>query len=183
MNITARARALATKTADAHSVPRYASWPACAQVLLTRGMTDREAEAVLRSKWMRWAADSSNERYGRVPAKAIAAVLDSWDAAAMPVLLQELVDGTFGVQEPEDIAVPTVSTVPVVKLGPWMYSFLDAAGHCMADKTPPPDYRRWAQSDMAYRDTLLVCNLDGQYLYRTYAEAHAEALRWDPANV
>ena len=51
-------RDLAVRTADAYSADRYASWVACARLLVTvRGYSLREAEAILRSKWMRWAAD------------------------------------------------------------------------------------------------------------------------------
>lgn len=56
--ITKIAKTLAEKTEDAYSSDRYVSWVACAQELLNRGYTVREAEAILRSKHMRWCADS-----------------------------------------------------------------------------------------------------------------------------
>ena len=55
---------LAQKTSDAYSASRYKSWSAVAQVLLTRGYSERQAEAILRSKWTRWAADHSDSEYG-----------------------------------------------------------------------------------------------------------------------
>ena len=98
MSITARAKVLAQKTSDAHSVARYGSWPACAQRLVSMGMTDLEVEAVLRSKWMRWAADSSDERYGRVPARMIQEALDKSfkEREGLQRELDDLVVGTFG---------------------------------------------------------------------------------------
>lgn len=55
-----QAALLAEKTRDAYSASLYgASWVACAKLLARRGLNDAEIEAVLRSKWMRWAADSS----------------------------------------------------------------------------------------------------------------------------
>jgi len=180
VNITARARALAAKTADAYSVSRYASWPACAQVLVTMGLNDLGVEAVLRSKWMRWAADGSSEREGRVPASAIKTALDGavrGDAQALHRLVDELIVGTFGVQPAVD---ETTNAVQVVMLAPGMYSFLDAAGHCMCDATPAPHYQRWTQSELHYAETLLLCNIRSEYLYRTYEEAAHAALLWDP---
>lgn len=50
---------LAAMTADAYSVNRYNSWLALVKMLQKRNYTDREVEAILRSKWTRWAADSS----------------------------------------------------------------------------------------------------------------------------
>lgn len=46
---------------EAYSGERYGEkeWAACAKLLLERGFTEEEAVWVLRSKWMRWAADSS----------------------------------------------------------------------------------------------------------------------------
>ena len=71
-----RAQVLARDTGNAYSTFRYRNWPAVAEALLDRGLTEQEAEAVLRSKWMRWAADASPARYGNVPVKAILQFLD-----------------------------------------------------------------------------------------------------------
>lgn len=64
MTLTDRARALAERTEDAWSWGRYRSWAACARLLLARGYSDREAEAILRSKWTRWAADRAERDDG-----------------------------------------------------------------------------------------------------------------------
>lgn len=66
-----RAQAVAERCADAYSVDRYASWPEVARVLLAMGFTEAEAEAVMRSKITRWAADDTPHRYGRVPARLV----------------------------------------------------------------------------------------------------------------
>lgn len=57
MRISQRARVVAEKTLDAYSADRYESWASVAALLLSRGMTEREAEAIMRSKWVRWAAE------------------------------------------------------------------------------------------------------------------------------
>lgn len=56
---------LAEKTSDAYSFDRYNSWEACVKKLRANGLNDREIEAVLRSKWTRWAADMSKNVYGK----------------------------------------------------------------------------------------------------------------------
>lgn len=70
-----RASALALRCQDAYSFDRYESWTAVAAALLRHGLDERQAEAVMRSKWMRWAADfyesERGGRYGHNPAKAI----------------------------------------------------------------------------------------------------------------
>lgn len=54
------AKAVASKTEDAYSFGRFTSWNGCAQVLRALGYDAREAEAVMRSKHMRWAGDCSS---------------------------------------------------------------------------------------------------------------------------
>ncbi len=58
-----RAKKLAENTADAYSCGRYDNWAAVAAMLLRRGLTEEQAEVVLRSKWTRWAADASNQTF------------------------------------------------------------------------------------------------------------------------
>ena len=72
------AQELAERTEGAYSSGRYRSWKAVARLLLKRGYTPEEAEAIMRSKWTRWAADYSDARDGCVPAKAVAEFLDSY---------------------------------------------------------------------------------------------------------
>lgn len=57
--------ALAARTGDAYSFGRYASWPAVCAALLRRGYDDKQVEAIVRSKWTRWAADASNKPHGK----------------------------------------------------------------------------------------------------------------------
>lgn len=64
-------------TSDAYSFNRYASWRACVTLLARRGHTYAEAETILRSKWMRWAADQSSQRYGRATSRDLARFLDT----------------------------------------------------------------------------------------------------------
>lgn len=56
---------LADKTSDAYSAAKYYSWVACVRALRKEGYTDREIEAILYSKWTRWAADRSKNPYGK----------------------------------------------------------------------------------------------------------------------
>ena len=58
---------LVEKTRDAYSYNNYGSvgWRSAVRALIDLGYTDREAEAILRSKWMRWSGDTSGKRYGR----------------------------------------------------------------------------------------------------------------------
>lgn len=88
-----RAARLAEQTADAYSADAYTSWRACAMLLLKRGYSEREAEAILRSKVTRWAGDASNKRYGQITARDLAAYLDKH---VTPAFVAELVAGTFG---------------------------------------------------------------------------------------
>lgn len=56
---------LSEKTSDAYSFDRYNSWKACIKKLRKADYDDREIEAILRSKWTRWAADAANKPYGK----------------------------------------------------------------------------------------------------------------------
>lgn len=58
-----KALTLAAKTHDAHSASCFGSvaWVEAAQMLLDFGLTDEQAEAVLRSKWTRWCRDNFGE--------------------------------------------------------------------------------------------------------------------------
>lgn len=57
---------IAMKTLDAASARRYSvpEWRNCAFVCLKHGCSSAEAEAVLRSKWTRWASDHSDKSFG-----------------------------------------------------------------------------------------------------------------------
>lgn len=78
VKVSAKAiNALAVWTLNAYSVKAYANWRDVAALLLRRGYTAAEAEAIMRSKWTRWASDASNVEYGKVPASAVADYLDT----------------------------------------------------------------------------------------------------------
>lgn len=76
-SIKGRAAVIAEQTADAYSVNRYVSWTRCAEMLLTRGYSDEETTAILRSKWTRWAADESANPYGEASAQDLANWMDN----------------------------------------------------------------------------------------------------------
>ena len=92
---------LAERTATAYSWDNYGEtrWRAATRMLVRRGYTDAEVEAILRSKWTRWAADMASDRpgwrYGRTNAADLARFLDSMNAADRAAQVAELVAGTF----------------------------------------------------------------------------------------
>ena len=92
MSVTQQAALLAERCSNAYSADRYRSWPAVAYVLLRHGLNERQAEAVMRSKWTRWAADGSSRPYGKVPAKV---VLDYVNQQGMNQVIA-LTNETFG---------------------------------------------------------------------------------------
>lgn len=67
---------LAGATRDAYSHDRYGrvEWTECAQLLLDRGLDEEQAEAFLRSKHLRWAADAASTE--QPTAADLAAYLD-----------------------------------------------------------------------------------------------------------
>jgi hypothetical protein len=73
MKITDKAKALAEKTSDAYSSDRFANWEAVIQCLLNLGYSELETEAIVRSKWARWACDMDTSRnsYGRHTSSAM----------------------------------------------------------------------------------------------------------------
>lgn len=80
---------------DAYSTDNYnGTWIPCIKMLRKRGYDDRQVEAIIRSKWTRWAADSSDKRYGRNNSKDLARFLDAQKNLAAEVA--DLVVGTFG---------------------------------------------------------------------------------------
>lgn len=88
-----RAVAIAARTADAHSAERYGRhWKMCALLLVERGYSDDECEAILRSKWMRYAADL----HSVANQEALAWFLDDPRQRCTPAAVRELIDQTFG---------------------------------------------------------------------------------------
>ena len=85
---------VAEDTQNAYSFDRYADWVVVCKKLMSLGLTDNQTEAVVRSKWMRWAADGSSSSYGRVPAKAIVELVKKQGMDEVRELTRE----TFGLQ-------------------------------------------------------------------------------------
>ena len=95
MKITQQAKDLAEKTSDAYSSDRFASWEGVVQTLLNLGYSEIETEAIVRSKWTRWACDmdTSGNRYGRHTSTAMVRFLKGTPQSEVTALVNE----TFGV--------------------------------------------------------------------------------------
>lgn len=97
---------LIEKTSGAYSFDRYGEdgWRACIRLMLRRGYNEREIEAILRSKWMRWAGDGAKKtRYGHHNSADLARFLDTRlygqkDMGPGSDEVNELVAGTFGAE-------------------------------------------------------------------------------------
>ena len=75
---------------------RYAGgWSASIRMLRKRGYDDRQIEAIIRSKWTRWAGDCSNKDYGRVTSADLARFLDDPRNECTLEEVNLLVAGTF----------------------------------------------------------------------------------------
>lgn len=86
-----RAADLAEKTSDAYSADAFGnSWTATCAMLLRRGYTEREAEAILRSKWTRWARDMDSKYEGN--SKTLERFLDHRPAAGRPSMFKSDAD-------------------------------------------------------------------------------------------
>lgn len=87
---------LAIKCEDAYSFDRYGfrAWRAACAMLRRRGHGDREVEAVMRSKFTRWAGDMGGKPYGRTSSKDLERFMETLPDEREAV--QELVQGTFG---------------------------------------------------------------------------------------
>jgi len=82
--------ALARRTSDAYSVPRYASWSTVVEAVLRRGYTPFVAEVILRSKLARWAVDART-RPGRAGASDLLLLryLDRFPGQVASLLYEE----------------------------------------------------------------------------------------------
>lgn len=92
----AQADEVANATSDAYSFERYApgAWKASCRMLAREGYDAREIEAIMRSKWTRWAGDSSEKNeYGHVTSIDLKNFLNSMTNLEKEVA--ELVLGTF----------------------------------------------------------------------------------------
>jgi len=86
--------ALAAKTSDAYSADSYTNWTACARLLARLGYDEREAEAILRSKWTRWARDAW-DKPGTPTSIALRDFLVKYGYHPGHAEVKELVDQTF----------------------------------------------------------------------------------------
>lgn len=80
---------IAFRTSTAYSADRYTNWQAVAQALLDAGYTDRKAEAIMCSKWARWAADASGQEYGKVQPSVLVAYAKKQGGFAVDKLTAE----------------------------------------------------------------------------------------------
>jgi hypothetical protein len=81
------------------SARAYRNWAAVAAMLLKKGFDPEECEAILRSKWTRWARDASfkDYAYGKYPAKVLEDYIDNMvrehGLTHMCARVRELVEG------------------------------------------------------------------------------------------
>lgn len=93
MKISKQAQELAARCSDAYSADQYQSWPAVAHMLLGRGYSERETEAIMRSKITRWARDNAEHNRPLHSSQDVARYLDRFPES--PEKLAELVRNTF----------------------------------------------------------------------------------------
>ena len=93
MKITQKAKDLASKTSDAYSCDRFKNWSAVIQALLNLGYSEIETEAIVRSKWTRWACDHDSKRYGQHSSNAMIRFMNGISNSEVSQLVEE----TFGV--------------------------------------------------------------------------------------
>lgn len=80
---------------DAYSTSNYGgNWGPCIKMLRKRGYNDQAIEAIIRSKWTRWAADNSVKSYGYNNSADLSRFLDTMTNLDKEVA--DLVEGTFG---------------------------------------------------------------------------------------
>lgn len=85
-----QAKAVAARCESAYSADRYRSWESVAYALLSHGLDERQTEAVMRSKWTRWAADMwKGGMDANVPAKAVIDYLKSETPESIAALTAE----------------------------------------------------------------------------------------------
>jgi hypothetical protein len=98
------ARTVAAACEDAYSFDRYRSWPAVSEAFLKAGLDPLQAEAMMRSKHTRWAADASNRAYGRATSTDITKYITKY-ITNLDVVARHICKETFGVTHQEDPAM------------------------------------------------------------------------------
>jgi hypothetical protein len=94
MRITDKAKTLAYHTSGAYSFDAYKNWDAVIQMCLDLGYSEMETEAIVRSKWTRWACDhdTGRNRYGRHTSSAMMRFMKDTPQSEVTKLVYE----TFG---------------------------------------------------------------------------------------
>ena len=82
-------QALAEQCSDAHSTKSYGGWVRTVTLLREHGYNDREIEAIVRSKWPRWAADGSENPNGRASAEDLLEYVRKAGPAELAALVEE----------------------------------------------------------------------------------------------
>ena len=83
---------------DAYSTDNYnGNWSPSIKMLRKRGYDDRQVEAIIRSKWTRWAADGSDKSYGHTNSADLSKFLDT--VSNLEKAVAELVEETFPSEE------------------------------------------------------------------------------------
>lgn len=92
--ITVQAATIAERCEDAYSFDAYGEreWARCCQMLLDKGYNEREVEAIMRSKWTRWARDANSAYEGN--AEILKAFVDRV-AGSAGYKVADLVAATF----------------------------------------------------------------------------------------
>lgn len=89
--------AVAERTTDAYSFQMYGikSWRACCRMLANRGYSDREIEAIMRSKWPQFAAEAARYPHRRPMALDLSRWMNERRPRIGPAEVVELVRTTF----------------------------------------------------------------------------------------
>ena len=94
MNTKLNVKEFNDKLQNAYSTSNYnGNWSPCIKMLRKRGYDDRQVEAIICSKWTRWAADGSGKSYGHANSVDLARFIDLQKNLEKEVA--ELVAGTF----------------------------------------------------------------------------------------
>jgi hypothetical protein len=108
-----KATAIANATTDAYSFDRYGltEWRKAARMMAARGFSERQIAVVLRSKWMRWAADAASKAKNATAAD-LERYFDVHLGSRLPKHLADLVFEETGIHEITDGIILGVSQVP-----------------------------------------------------------------------
>lgn len=98
MSLSEQIAAIDERTEIAYSYDRYTrgGWRQAIRELLKRGYDAQEVEAIMRSKWTRWAADSDAAPYGKTPGIALIRFIENPRNQCTRSAVADLVRQTFG---------------------------------------------------------------------------------------